>query len=130
MRPWPRLIPFPGEMPQGPEIRIDLSESDQAYTVRAEIPGARKEDVKVHLEGNRVSISAESQRSTEDKKDARGICSECFRGSSHRSFTLERDVDDTRAEARYENGVLELTLPKKAGGSARNSRSHDSPLMP
>lgn len=113
------MRPFPHPMEEAPEIRIDLSEDDKSYTVRAEIPGARKEDVKVQVEGNRVSISAEVRRDKEEKKGEKVICSECFRGSSFRSFTLDADVDETRAEARYDNGVLELTLPKKSGAAAK-----------
>lgn len=119
MRPFPRGMPFSGEMGEAPEIRIDLSESDTEYIVRAEIPGATKEDVKVQVDGNRVSISAEVKRDKEEKKGDKTLYSECFRGSSYRSFTLDSDVDETRAEAKYENGVLELTLPKKQGRAAR-----------
>lgn len=120
MRPFPRaMLPFPGEFQEMPEIRIDLSENDKAYTVRAEIPGAKKEDIKIQLEGNRVSISAEIRRNREEKQGDKVICSECFQGSSSRSFTLDNDVDESKAEAKYENGVLELTLPKKAGGATR-----------
>lgn len=113
------MRPFFREMEATPEIRIDLSENDKAYTVRAEIPGAKKEDVKVQVDGNRVSISAEVRRDSEEKKGDKIICSECYRGSSFRSFTLDSDVDENRAEARYDNGVLELTLPKKSGGAGK-----------
>lgn len=113
------MRPFPRMMEEAPEIRIDLSESDKNYYVRAEIPGAKREDVKVQVDANRVSISAEVKRDTEQKKGEKVICSECFRGSSYRSFTLDSDVDQDKAEAKYENGILELTLPKKSGGAAR-----------
>ena len=98
---------------------MDLSENDKAYTVRAQIPGVKKEDVKVQVDGNRVSISAESKQEKEEKEGERVICRECRQGSSYRSFTLDSAVDETQAQAKYENGILELTLPKKNGSAAK-----------
>jgi HSP20 family protein len=106
--------PLAGEPEAPPQIRIDLTENGQGYTVRAEIPGAKKEDIKVEVDGNRVSISAEVKREKEEKKDDKVIRRECYQGSSYRSFTLDSEVDEAKAEARYDNGVLELKLPKKA----------------
>lgn len=114
------LRPFPRMAEAVPEIRIDLSEDDKNYTVHAEIPGARKEDIKVQVDGNRVTISAETRRDKEEKKGEKVIRRECYEGASYRSFTLDSDVDETRAEAKYENGMLELTLPKKEGTTARH----------
>jgi HSP20 family protein len=113
------MRPFPREMEAAPQIKIDLTENDKAYTVRAEIPGAKKEDIKVQVEGNRVSISAEVKQEKEEKKGDKVICSECYQGSSYRSFALDSDVDEARADAKYDNGVLELTLPKKTGSTAK-----------
>jgi HSP20 family protein len=87
--------------------------------VRAEIPGVKKEDVKVQVEGNRVSISCETKQEKEQKEGERVIYRECNQGSSYRTFTLGSEVDDTKAEAKYENGTLELTLPKKEGKTAK-----------
>jgi HSP20 family protein len=87
--------------------------------VRAEIPGARKEDIKVQVDGNRVTISAETKRDKEEKKGDKVIYRECYEGSSYRSFFLDSDVDEAGADAKYENGMLELTLPKKKGSSAK-----------
>lgn len=106
------------ELAAEPTIGLDVAESDQGYTVRAEIPGVKKEDIKVEVQGNRVSISAESRRETEQKQGERVVRSELYYGAQHRSFALEQDVDETKATARYIDGVLELTLPKKAGGGA------------
>ena len=111
--------PFFHEIETAPQIKIDVTENDNAYTVRAEIPGAKKEDVKVQVEGNRVSISAEIKQEKEEKQGDKVICRECYQGSSYRSFTLDSDVDEANAEAKYDNGVLELTLPKKNGKSAK-----------
>jgi HSP20 family protein len=104
---------------EAPTIKIDLSESDSAYNVRAEIPGVKKEDVKVQVEGNRVSISCETKQEKEEKEGERVICRECHQGSSYRSFTLGSEVDETKAEAKYDNGTLELMLPKKEGKTTK-----------
>lgn len=113
------MRPFSMEMDTAPRIKMDLSETDKAYTVRAQIPGVKKEDVKVQVDGNRVSISAESKQEKEEKEGERVICRECRQGSSYRSFTLDSAVDESQAQAKYENGMLELTLPKKNGSAAK-----------
>lgn len=106
------------ELATEPSIGLDVAENDQGYTVRAEIPGVKKEDIKVEVQGNRVSISAETRRESEQKQGERIVRSELYYGAQHRSFALEQDVDESKATARYVDGVLELTLPKKAGGGA------------
>jgi HSP20 family protein len=98
-----------------PEIRMDVTEDAAAYHVKAEIPGVKKEDIHVAVEGNTISISAECERRQETRKDETLLCSELYRGKAARSFTVMSDVDEAKAEAKYENGILELTLPKKAG---------------
>ncbi len=113
------MRPLPRAMETIPEIKIDLTENDKAYTVRADIPGAKKEDIKVNVDGNRVSISAESKQEKEERKGDKVIYRECSQGSSYRSFTLDSNVDEGKAQAKYENGVLELTLPKKNGATAK-----------
>jgi HSP20 family protein len=99
-------------------IGLEIAENDKGYTVRAEIPGVKKEDIKVEVQGNRVSISAESRRETEQKQGDRVVRSELYYGQQHRSFVLDQDVDESQASAHYVDGVLELTLPKKVGGGA------------
>ncbi len=113
------MRPFSMDMETPPQIKIDVTENDAAYTVRAEIPGVKKEDVKVQVEGNRVSISCETKQEKEEKEGERVIYRECNQGSSYRTFTVGSEVDDTKAEAKYENGTLELTLPKKEGKTAK-----------
>ena len=113
------LRPLFNEMDTAPLIKIDLTENDKTYTIHAELPGVNKEDIKVQVDGNRVSISAETKKEKEEKEGERIICRECYQGSSYRSFTLDSDVDETKAEAKYENGVLELILPKKNGKTSR-----------
>jgi HSP20 family protein len=107
-----RPVRFEQDLPQ---IRIDVNESNGAYLVRADIPGVKKEDIKVGVDGNQVSISAEIRAEKEKKEGERVIRSERSYGSVARSFTLEHEVDEKGASAKYADGVLELTLPKKAG---------------
>ncbi|HVO08250.1 MAG TPA: Hsp20/alpha crystallin family protein [Burkholderiaceae bacterium] len=114
LRPW-RFEP----MSQAPRIKIDLTEHDDNYAVKAEIPGVRKEDIDVRIEGNQVTISAEVKKEKEEKKEGRVLRSEREYGYASRSFTLAGAVDDTKADAKYNNGVLELTLPKKASSSGK-----------
>ncbi len=100
---------------QVPQIRMDVKENNGAYVVRAEIPGVKKEDIKVDVDGNMVSISAETKEEKEQKEGGRVIRSERYYGSMSRSFSLGQDVDEKTAKAKYTDGVLELTLPKKLG---------------
>lgn len=111
------MRPFLREMEAVPQIRMDLTENDQSYVVRAEIPGMRKEDIKVAVDGNMVSISAEVRQEKEEKQGEKVLCRERYQGSSYRSFTLASDVDEEKTQAKYDNGVLELTLPKKNGST-------------
>jgi len=104
---------------QAPHIKLDVSESENAYTVKAEIPGVRKEDIDVRIEGNQVSLSAEVNKQSEEKKDGRVIRSERYQGYVSRTFSLGANVDQGRASAKYENGVLELVLPKRESTEAK-----------
>lgn len=97
-------------------IRVDVQDSDKAYTVQAEVPGVKKEDIQVSIDGHTVTIRAEvKQEHTE--KDASWLRSERYYGASARSFTLPSEVDEAQSKAKYDNGVLTLTLPK-SGHSA------------
>jgi HSP20 family protein len=106
-----RPVMFEGQ-PQM-QIKMDVKEDDSAYTVHADIPGVKKEDIHVSIEGNQVSISAETKTEKEEKKGEKVLRSERYFGKVERSFTLAHDVDESRAQAKYTDGVLELTLPKK-----------------
>lgn len=97
----------------GRAIRLDVSETGQAYTVKADMPGFKKEDIKVSIDGNRVSINATMQEQ-KDENTGGTLYSERVSGSQYRSFSLPQDVDDTKTEAKYQDGVLLLILPKKA----------------
>lgn len=110
-------VRFEEQMPQM-RIRMDVKENDNAYVIHAEIPGVNKEDIKVDVNGNVVSIAAEVKREKEEKKGELVIRSERYYGQVSRSFSLASDVNESAAEAKYADGVLELTLPKKIRGTA------------
>ncbi len=114
MRPWK---PDLGQ--RAPQIKLDLSETDSNYTIKAEIPGVSKEDIDVRVEGNQVTIGAEVKKESEEKKDGRVLRSERQYGYASRSFTLASVVDEAKAIAKYKDGVLELTLPKKTTTSSK-----------
>jgi HSP20 family protein len=101
------------------QIKMDVKEDDNAYTVHADIPGVKKEDIHVSIEGNQVSISAETKIEKEEKKGEKVLRSERYVGKVARSFTVAHDVDEAKSQAKYSDGVLELTLPKKATSAAR-----------
>jgi HSP20 family protein len=94
-------------------IKVDVSEKDGAYVVHAEIPGVSKDDIQVSIDGNQVTIGAEVKRENEKKEGERVLHTERYVGSAFRSFTLPSDLDEGASTAKYENGVLELTLAKK-----------------
>lgn len=106
-------------LPEEPEIKVDVTENEKTYRVKADIPGVKKEDIHVSIDGNQVSISAEVKREKEERKGEAVIRSERFYGKQYRSFTLSHDVDQGKAEAKYQDGVLELALPKMEGSRAK-----------
>lgn len=106
-------------VPAAPQLKLDVSEDDKAYTIKAEIPGVKKEDIHISVDGNQVSISAEVKKETEKKEGKKVIHSERYFGQVARSFTLDKEVDQGAASARYADGVLEAVLPKKQGTAAK-----------
>ncbi|MEY3200997.1 MAG: hypothetical protein RIR70_547 [Pseudomonadota bacterium] len=101
-----------------PMMRLDVSEQDREYLLHAEIPGVKKDDIHVSIEGARVSISAEVKREKEET-GLRSVRRECYQGKVARSFMLDQEVDAAEATAKYENGCLELRLPKKGGAKLK-----------
>ena len=116
-RMW-RPVRWEGE-PAAPEIKVDVEETDKSYVVKAEIPGVKKEDIDVQIDANVVTITAESKREKQVEEKGKVIRSERYYGSMLRSFSLGNDVDQVEATAKYTDGVLELTLPKKATSAAK-----------
>ena len=101
------------------QFRVDVSESDGAYTLRAEIPGVKKEDIGVTIDGDTVAISAEVKNEKDVKNGERVLRSERYYGKVYRAFTLGQAVEEAGTQAKYANGVLELMLPKKAAAQAK-----------
>jgi HSP20 family protein len=108
-----------GSSVEAPNIKIDVKEQDKTFLVHAEIPGIKKEDIHVSIDGPVVSITAERKREKDVKEGERVLRVERYFGKVERSFQLSQDVDDTTASAKYIDGVLELTLPKKASTQSR-----------
>ncbi len=106
-------------LPDPSKIKIDVKEDDAAYTVHAEIPGVAKDDIQVSVEGNVVSLRAEVQQKDEKKEGEKVLRSERYYGAVERSFQLPADVDAAQAKAKYDNGVLTLTLPKKQSSTTQ-----------
>ena len=100
------------------DMRVDITEDESAYQIQAELPGVDKDDIDVAVEGNRVSITAEARRE-EEQRGRKELMIERSWGRTFRTFTLPTDVDATHTQARYEKGVLLLTLPKRANGNAQ-----------
>ncbi|MFC3532368.1 Hsp20/alpha crystallin family protein [Vogesella facilis] len=99
------------------QIKLDVSESDSGYTVLAEVPGVSKDDIQVEIDGPQITIKAEVKQFDSQDKDERTLRSERYYGMVSRSFQLPADIDRELASARYENGVLTLTLPKRRGSA-------------
>jgi len=113
------LAPVPLQQMAGGQIPIDVTEDDKAYKVRAEMPGFAREEIDVSVNGDQVSISAETKKEKEEKKGEQVVLRECYYGKQYRAFTLPMAVDDTKTSAKYTNGVLELVLPKKAAAATK-----------
>jgi HSP20 family protein len=112
--------PVNSAVPSGSaQFRVDVSENENAYTLRAEIPGVKKEDISITIDGDTVAIGAEVKNEKETKDGDRVLRSERYYGKVYRAFTLGQAVDETAAAAKYSDGVLELTLPKKAAVQAK-----------
>ena len=104
---------------QPSQIRIDVKEDDAAYKVQAELPGVPKEDIQVSIDGAVVTLRAEVQQHDEKRDGEKLLRSERYFGSVARSFQLPMEVDAASAKAKYDNGVLTLTLPKKLEGKVQ-----------
>jgi HSP20 family protein len=102
-----------------PRIKVDVAEKNGAYTVTAELPGVKKDDIQVTIDGAEISLAAEIKREKEVTQDERVLHTERTYGKVSRSFTLPQEVDESKAEAKFKDGVLELTLPKKAAAARK-----------
>lgn len=102
-----------------PQMRVDVKENTEAYDVHAELPGMKKEDIHIHIDGPVVSITAERKQNKEVKEGERVLRTERYFGKVSRSFQLGQDVDEEKASAKFNDGVLELRLPKKLESQAK-----------
>ena len=96
------------------DIRVDVVDNDDAFKVHADLPGVKKEDINVRIDGNRVHIDAEARREKDVKEKGKLVRSERYYGTVSRVFTLSQEVDEAKAVAKFQDGVLTLELPKKA----------------
>jgi HSP20 family protein len=114
-----RPVDFSNSPAQPPAIKMDVKEDGDHYLIHAELPGVRKEDIHVVVEGNHVSITAEVKQEKEVREGERVLRSERYFGKVSRSFQLEQDIDDAKAAAKFNDGVLELTLPKRTSSPSK-----------
>ena len=101
------------------KFRVDIAEDDKAYTVHADLPGVKKDDIHIAIDGEQVSITAETRNEKAVKEGDRMLRTERHAGKYHRTFALGNVVDEAAASAKYVDGVLEVTLPKKVAPAAR-----------
>lgn len=114
-----RPMRFDLEMPVEMKVKMDVTKADDSYTVKAEMPGIKKEDIQVSIDGNQVTISGEVKKESEERKGEEVIRSERYYGKVSRSFTLPHEVDEAKAVAKYTDGVLNLKLPMKVKAATK-----------
>lgn len=114
-----RPVAYEGRGETLPRAKVDVAERNGAYVVTAELAGVKKEDIQVSIDGAQVTLAAEAKREREVEKDERVLHTERTFGKVTRSFTLPQEVDEAKAEAKFRDGILELTLPKKAAAQRK-----------
>jgi HSP20 family protein len=102
-----------------PRMKLEVSEQAEAFKVLAEVPGVKKDEIQVTIDGDQVTVSAEVRKEKDVKEGERVVHSERYYGKVSRAFRLGTDIDESRAQAKYNDGVLELVLPKKTTAAAR-----------
>ena len=107
-----------------PRVKLDVTERNGAYLVSADLPGVKKEDIQVAIDGAQVTLTAEVKREKEIAEGERVLHTERVFGKVSRSFSLPQELDEAKAEAKFRDGVLELTLPKKAAAARRQIEIH------
>ena len=100
-------------------VKVDVTEKNGAYLVHAELPGVKKEDIQLSVDGAQVTLCAEIKREKDVSEGERVLHAERVYGKVSRSFTLPQDIDESVAQAKFADGVLELTLPKKAAAARK-----------
>ena len=121
----PMWLPLPEARASAPtQIRMDVTENDKEYQVLAELPGVKKEEISITINGNQVAVSAEVKHEKDVKNGGTVLRAERYYGKVQRSFALGQEVDEVAAQAKYNDGVLELTLPKKAAAATKKVAVH------
>jgi HSP20 family protein len=125
LRGIPVWLPNPETRAPAPmQFRMDVTENDKEYQVLAELPGVKKEEISITINGNEVAVAAEVKHEKDVKNGETVLCAERYYGKIQRAFTLGHEVDEASAQARYNDGVLELTLPKKTVAAAKRLAVH------
>jgi HSP20 family protein len=121
----PMWLPLPEARASAPtQIRMDVTENDKEYQVLAELPGVKKEEISITINGNQVAVSAEVKHEKDVKNGGTVLRAERYYGKIQRSFALGQEIDEATAQAKYNDGVLELTLPKKAAAATKRLAVH------
>ena len=121
----PMWLPIPETRAPAPtQFRMDVSENDKEYQVLAELPGIKKEEISITISGNQVAVSAEVKHEEAVNNGETVLCAERYYGKIQRAFVLGQEVDEATAQAKYNDGVLELTLPKKTVAAAKRLAVH------
>jgi HSP20 family protein len=121
----PVWLPNPERRAAAPtQFRMDVTENDKEYQVLAELPGVNKEEISIAINGNEVSVSAEVKHEKVVKDGETMLRAERYYGTIQRAFSLGQEVDEATAQAKYSNGVLELTLPKKSAAATKRIAVH------
>ena len=113
-----RPVAFEGRA-ELPRMKVEVAEKNGAYLVTAELPGVKKEDIHVTIDGAQVTLAAEVKREKEATENDRLLHTERTFGKVTRSFTLPQELDEAKVEAKFRDGVLELALPKKAAAERK-----------
>ena len=121
----PMWLPVPETRASAPtQFRMDVTENDNEYQVLAELPGVKKEEISITISGDQVAISAEVKHEKDVKNGGAVLRAERYYGKIQRSFALGQEIDEATAQAKYNDGVLELTLPKKAAAATKRLAVH------
>jgi len=121
----PVWLPNPERRAAAPaQFRMDVTENDKEYRVLAELPGVKKEEISITINGSEVAVSVEVKQEKVLKNGDTVLCAERFYGTIKRAFALGQEVDEASAQAKYTDGVLELTLPKKIAAASKKLAVH------
>jgi HSP20 family protein len=124
-RSLPVWLPNPERRAAAPaQFRMDVTENDKEYRVLAELPGVKKEEISITINGSEVAVAVEVKQEKVVKNGDTVLCAERFYGTLKRAFSLGQEVDEASAQAKYTDGVLELTLPKKIAAASKKLAVH------